>query len=264
MNDHPGTTDDLGSVDDMADLARVRALVDQESAGDPGLAPTEAYLRRLCSAAARALDASGAVVSVMTSDGVRGLVIASSQSGQVVTELQVMLGEGPSLDAYELSRPVLEPHLVHSALRRWPNFCPAAVDAGVLAMFVFPLQVGAARLGVLDIHRAAPGSLSVEELGLALTIAEVCVLSLLDGRDDPARREPSHGLDQAMAYQSELYQAQGMVMVQLGVSLGDAMARLRAHAYAADRRLADVAHDVVARKLRLDRDHPRGPGEDLP
>ena len=44
-----------------------------------------------------------------------------------------------------------------------------------------------------------------------------------------------------MADQSVLYQAQGMVMVQLGVDLAEAMARLRAHAYAVDRRLADVA-----------------------
>jgi hypothetical protein len=80
-------------------------------------------------------------------------------------------------------------------------------------------------------------------------------MTLLDGRWDgeggSARR-----LEQAIADQSELYQAQGMVKVQLGVSLGDAMARLRAHAYATDRRLSDVAREVVARRLRLDRDTP--------
>jgi len=43
-------------------------------------------------------------------------------------------------------------------------------------------------------------------------------------------------------------------MIQLGVSMIEAMARLRAYAYAQDRRLSDVARDVVARKLRLERD----------
>ena len=53
-----------------------------------------------------------------------------------------------------------------------------------------------------------------------------------------------------------LYQAQGMVMVQLGVSLGEAMSRLRAHAFAENRPLGDVAADVVARRLALQADRP--------
>ena len=45
-----------------------------------------------------------------------------------------------------------------------------------------------------------------------------------------------------------------MVMVQLGVSVIAALALLRAYAYANERSLDDVARDVVARILRLDRD----------
>jgi AmiR/NasT family two-component response regulator len=50
----------------------------------------------------------------------------------------------------------------------------------------------------------------------------------------------------------EIDQATGMLTVQLGVSAGEAFARLRAYAYSRDRRLADVAGDIVARRLRLD------------
>jgi AmiR/NasT family two-component response regulator len=42
-----------------------------------------------------------------------------------------------------------------------------------------------------------------------------------------------------------------MVMIQLGVSLAEAMSRLRAHAFAQERRLGDVARDVVARRLEF-------------
>jgi hypothetical protein len=49
-----------------------------------------------------------------------------------------------------------------------------------------------------------------------------------------------------------------MVSVQLGVSLEEAFARLRAHAFAAGALLGDVAGDVVNRNLRLRRD-PRPP-----
>jgi ANTAR domain len=41
---------------------------------------------------------------------------------------------------------------------------------------------------------------------------------------------------------------------QLGVSTTEAFARLRAYAYAQDRRLSDIAHDIVTRRLRPDPD----------
>ena len=43
-----------------------------------------------------------------------------------------------------------------------------------------------------------------------------------------------------------------MVAAQLDVSVGQALIRLRAHAFGNDRSLAEVAEDVVARKLRFD------------
>jgi hypothetical protein len=49
-----------------------------------------------------------------------------------------------------------------------------------------------------------------------------------------------------------------MVMVQLGVTLVEALARIRAHAFAENLRLTDVARDIVGRKIRLGRDEPHG------
>ena len=121
------------------------------------------------------------------------------------------------------------------------------------AVFAFPLQVGAARLGVLDVYRTDSGSLTSEELAQALTFAQVAVLMLLDGQRDASPGRAAQGLDEALAYRSTLYQAQGMVMIQLGVPLGEALVRLRAYAFANERKLSGVARDVVARRLRLDR-----------
>jgi hypothetical protein len=49
-----------------------------------------------------------------------------------------------------------------------------------------------------------------------------------------------------------VHQAAGMVAVQLGISVADALVRLRAHAYAHERPLRDLADDVVARRVRFD------------
>ncbi|MFI6243038.1 GAF and ANTAR domain-containing protein [Micromonospora sp. NPDC050795] len=212
-------------------------------------------LRRVCGAAAQALSASGAGVSVMTVDGARGATAASDPLSERFEELQFVLGEGPCIDAFATRRPVLVPDLGESgpgAGRRWPFYTPAARQAGLRAVFAFPLQIGAARLGVLDVFRTHIGPLSGTELADALAFAEVTVTTMLDQQEDAGIA----GLDDAdeIGYRSELAQAQGMVMVQLGVTIAEAMVRIRAYAYAEDRRLADVARDVVARRLRFDSD----------
>ncbi len=237
-------------------LARVVALIAQQpprpDTGD-GLA---AFLQRLCAAAVQALSGSGVSLQVMIEDGVRGLTAASDPATARVEDLQFVLGEGPCIEAFTARRPVLIPDLGDGANSRWPGYTPAAYHAGVRAVFAFPLQIGAARLGVLDVFRARPGPLTANELAQALGFAEVAVTTLLGGQDRARPGPAPDGFDQAMDSRAELFQAQGMVMVQLGVTLAEALARMRAHAYAENRTLTDVARDTVQRRLQLDRDHP--------
>nr|BFE70086.1 hypothetical protein GCM10020092_033870 [Actinoplanes digitatis] len=134
---------------------------------------------------------------------------------------------------------------------RWPGYADAVLAAGIRAIFAFPLQVGAARLGVLDLFRAEPGSLSGPELGRAFDLADEAVTILLN---DQVRGGDDWSSGEATAGPVELFQAQGMVMIQAGGTLAEAMALIRAHAYAENRRLIDVARDIIGRDLRFDRD----------
>jgi GAF domain/ANTAR domain len=211
-------------------------------------------LRSVCRAATRALSASGVGLSVMGANGAYGMATASDQATERIEELQFTFGEGPCVDAFATSRPVLVPNIADGAMRRWPVYAPAIHDAGVRAVFAFPLQVGAARLGALDVFRTRPGSLSRTELGEAFVFTDRVVTMLLDGQERVT--EDADGLDGAIENRTELFQAQGMVMVQLGVTLAEALARIRAFAYAEDRHLSDVAADIVGRRLRFDRDSP--------
>jgi GAF domain-containing protein len=92
----------------------------------------------------------------------------------------------------------------------------------------------AARLGVLDVFRGKAGSLTGDELAIALTFADVTVAALLDRQEQEAEQagpdaEPATA---ELEHHAELFQAQGMVMVQLGSALEEAMSRIRAYAYA--------------------------------
>jgi hypothetical protein len=63
------------------------------------------------------------------------------------------------------------------------------------------------------------------------------------------------GVEHTLESRFGLYQAQGMVSIQLGVPLTEAMARLRAHTYAHDRTLGAEARDIVTRTLSLQADN---------
>jgi hypothetical protein len=212
-------------------------------------------LERLCRAAARAIPASGVGLSVMTDDGVHGVVAGSDATSTMVEELQFTTGEGPCVDAVASGRPVLSADL-DQMMTRWPGYAPAARKQGVRAVFAFPLQIGALRMGAMDVYRDRPGSLLVSAVDQALAFAEVALLTVLDGQDQAPTGEPASVLQDGLTARAELYQAQGLVSAQLGVDLTGAMVRLRGYAYAHDRLLIDVAHDVVKRRLDLKSDRP--------
>lgn len=236
----------MTSIDSAGEhQAKVRDLIDRQ----PGHLD---LLQRVCRAATGALSARGTGISVMTADGTCGASACSDPASERVEELQFTLGEGPCIDAFAERRPVLTADLADAARYRWPVYAPAAQDDGVRAVFAFPLQIGAVRLGVMDIFRDRVGPLTGTELLTAFAFADVTMEALLDMEEDRQSGDVRAVLD--VGHRAELFQAQGMVMVQLGVSIGEALVRLRAYAYAENRRLEDVAHDVVNRRLRLDSD----------
>lgn len=241
--------------DRRARLARANQLIDDEPPAPDSPSGTPGRLERLCSALARALPASGVGLSLLTADtNGGGTVAASDARSRSLEELQFTLGEGPCIDAYASRRPVLEPDLQTHGSRRWPGYGPAAQEHGVRAVFAFPLQVGAARAGALDIYREEAGPLTPEALTQAFTFADVAMGVLVDGQARVGADASFPDLDDAMANRLEVYQAQGMVMVDLGVGIEEAMARLRAHSFAVERAIGDVAKDIVSGKLVLERD----------
>ena len=207
---------------------------------------------RLCGAAVELLDLRGAGMSLIVDGELRGTAGVSDPGIAAVQELQLELGEGPCYAAWMAGEPVLEADLAGPGTRRWPAFAAAAEAAGVRAVFAFPLHVGAIRIGVLILYRGRPGLLTVEELARGLVLADVAtqiVLGLQAGADGEALHQQ---LANEPAHWAEVHQATGIVSVQLGVPLDEALVRLRAHAFGAGRTLRSVARAVVDGELRLD------------
>jgi hypothetical protein len=208
--------------------------------------------KRLCEVCAEVTEMSGAGIMLMSGERPRGSLCTTNTVSALIEQLQYGLGEGPCVDAYRQDRPVLEPDLAHPTTLRWLAFAPPAIEAGVLAVFGFPLQVGSVRLGALNVYRDRSGPLTDEQHADALVMSDVAAqaILLLQAKAPPGKLAAE--LEEGADFQYVVHQASGMVAAQLEVSVTQALIRLWAHAFGNGRPLAEVADDVVARRLRFD------------
>jgi hypothetical protein len=226
---------------------RRERIVAQLLRGAPELAT-----KRLCEVCVELTGMSGAGIMLMDGDLPRGSVCTTNKVSTTIEELQYALGEGPCVDAHNYGRPVLEPDLAEPRTPRWAAFAGPALDAGVRAIFGFPLHVGAVRLGALSLYCDRPGSLTAEQHADSIVAADVATYAVLALQANAAPGQLAAELEAGADFGYVVHQASGMVSAQLDVSVGQALVRLRAHAFGNERRLADVARDVVAGTLRFD------------
>ncbi len=135
--------------------------------------------KRLCQVCAQAVAVSGAGIMLMWADSPEGSLCTTNKMSDLIEQLQYALGEGPCVDAYRQDWPVFEPDLANPVTSRWPAFSPPAIEAGARAVFGFPLQLGAARLGALNLCRDRPGPLSDDQHADALVMAGIAAQSVL-------------------------------------------------------------------------------------
>ena len=231
----------------MAGERRLRILAQLFDGGT-----SELQTKRLCGVGAEITGTSGAGIMLMSGDVPRGSVCTTNDVSALIEQLQYEFGEGPCVDAYNRDRPVLEPDLSHPSVPRWLAFTGPAVEAGVRAIFGFPLRVGGVRLGALNLYCDRSGALTDDQHADALVMADVVAQAVLVLQANAPPGGLAAELEAGADFHYVVHQAAGMVAVQLDGSVGQALIRLRAYAFGNDRPLAEVAEDVVARRIRFD------------
>ncbi|MFZ0122416.1 MAG: ANTAR domain-containing protein [Pseudonocardiaceae bacterium] len=210
-------------------------------------------LRSLCQAVVGRLPVSGVAVSVRSARVVSEVLCAVGSLSRELEELQLTVGEGPSLQVLAGGPSVLVGELdCAEAQVRWPLFAPAAVEAGARALCVLPLRLGAIRVGAFVLAADRPGPLAAQDLAEGWVFAEFALRLVLDeqaGIDSPGGYPVD---DELSGSRPEIHQATGMISVQLGVGIAEALSRLRARAFAEGRPLSELAADVVTRRRRFD------------
>ncbi|MFF1379521.1 GAF and ANTAR domain-containing protein [Streptomyces sp. NPDC058308] len=207
---------------------------------------------------ARALGVDGVAVSVTFGNGHNELLWSTPGTSTRLEDLQFTLGQGPGPEAAASGTAVSVPDLAREPADRWPVLLPEALALGIRAVFCLPLRVGSACLGALTLQRATAGPAQEEPLPDAWIVTHALSAALIqDGESWEAFGAAEDG---SHFYRAAVHQAAGMISVQVGISLAEALIRLRAYAFRQGRPLNEVADDVVARRVRFHQDDGDEPG----
>jgi hypothetical protein len=225
-----------------------RTWTAEASTADGGLLPD-----LLARVAASVLSVDAAGLSLMRGPGLRLPLGSSGEDAATAERLQFTTGEGPCFEAHDEGRPVT---VTPAKLReRWPvlaeqHLTRTPFQAGLST----PLRRGAERFGVLDLYLRRPEAPQGHDVIAAQLIAEVIagvLLETLDATDAPGAAAEAW-LDSPAAHRRrDVWVAVGMANLSLRLPSDDALATLRARAYARGQTLDDLAHEVVEGRFDL-------------
>jgi len=185
----------------------------------------------------------GAVLTVCNGSGVESLVAASDARARQSHEIDVAVGEGPSWEA--LRGRASQAGGVDFE-RRWPRFGAAAAEHGVHAAAGIPLRLSGSglRASLTVVGATEPslaGVVNLTEIGEVLTGTVLCAPRVVRAGAHP----PGLELFEDEDFLPALHQAAGALHERCGWDAEDAVALLRAHAFAEDRPVAEVAAEVL-------------------
>jgi hypothetical protein len=229
-------------IDRLIDLYEELAQREQIGTGSP----------TLCVVAAEFIRVSGAGIAILPTGGSMTSLCASNGVAKELMDLELTLGEGPSVDACSADAVIAEPDLNSQQRRGWISYGPLAHAAGARAVFGVPVRIGAIRLGALCLFDHRAGSLSEAQSSDAHLMASVVGRAVLALQAGAPPHSIADELVQRGSFDFTVHQAAGMVAVQGAMPVGEALARLRAHAFATSVTAPTLASRIVYRETHFD------------
>ena len=206
----------------------------------------------LCSVAAEFTNFDGANIALLLESKQLTSLCSSNAASNALLELEITLGEGPTTDACASDDVICVDHLGDENETRWLTYAPMALANGAASVYAFPISIGAACLGALTLFRWETKALSEEQESDAYLMASVVARAILDLQAGAPRGSIATQLEREAHFDFTVHQAAGMVAVQGSLTLSDALVALRAHAFASNRGLSELAARVVMRRIRYE------------
>ena len=194
------------------------------------------------------LDVGAAGLMLAAPDGKLRVMASSSEAMRVLELFEIQAQQGPCLDCFRTGKPVINQDLV-ATRDRWPRFTTEALAAGFHSVHALPMRLRGRVIGALNLFHPEPGAMRQADVDAAQAFADVATIAILQHRAAAEAHALNEQLNGALNTRIVIEQAKGVVAERQGVDMERSFATLRNHARNHNRRLAEVATDVIAGSL---------------
>jgi GAF domain-containing protein len=207
------------------------------------------YLDRLlqCTTGVIGADAGGVMLAAQDGDARLQVLSSTSESMRMLELFELQRQEGPCIDCHVLGEQVIVEDL--EASRRWPMFAPLALERGYRSVYALPLRLRGVTIGALNLFRVEPGPVAAEHLRAAQAFADMATIGIMQQRAVHESRELAGQLQLALHSRVVIEQAKGLLAERLACELDQAYQLIRWYGRNNNRRLREVAAEVVAGTL---------------
>ncbi|HEY2332772.1 MAG TPA: GAF and ANTAR domain-containing protein [Acidimicrobiales bacterium] len=220
-----------------------RFLVTQVTLGD-----TLRHVAEIAISAIPGADIAG--ISMLGQDGKPTTGVYTDEASPLIDAGQYLRGQGPCLDAWSQQRPILVAD-VRLAGDAYPDFAEHAVAYGIHSTLSLPLAAGSEGLGALNLYSRRSQGFSEADLGIGMEIAATASIVLANATAYWAAFELSEQLSEAMRSRALIEQAKGVIMASVGCSADVAFDMLRQQSQSENRKLREIAEELVRRQDRM-------------
>ncbi len=193
-------------------------------------------------------DVHAAGIMLAAPDGDLRVIASSSEAMRVLELFEVQSAQGPCYDAFHTGVAVAVGDL-RELSGRWPRFAVEALEAGFASVHALPMHLRGHVIGALNLFNVERGAISTADITAMQALADVATIAVLSHRAVLEAQVVNEQLTHALNSRVVIEQAKGMVAERCQIGIDQAFNRMRFHARNHNRRLADVASDVITGQL---------------
>jgi transcriptional regulator with GAF, ATPase, and Fis domain len=202
------------------------------------------FLHTLATRSVELLDADAAGIMLADPNGCLHVMASSTEEARLLELYELQNNEGPCLDCYRTGRPIARDD--QSAMRSsWPAFTTELQGLGFHSAQALPMRLRDNTIGALNLFRLEPGQLTHADLLIGQAMADVATVGLIQERAITASEQLATQLQTALHSRVQLEQAKGVLAQRAGLPMDEAFQVMRAYARSHNRRLSDVAAQII-------------------
>jgi GAF domain-containing protein len=204
-------------------------------------------VRRIAELAVESTGAAYAGVTMLVDGSVETGVFTDPTSPEI-DRAQYDTGEGPCLDAFRTG----EIYRIASTVDDgpWPAFRAACRQHGIASTASFPIEIDNVRHGALNLYATTVDAFTSDEIHLGRSFAAQAGVVMAYARSYWNAKTASEHLEAALAHRAEIEQAKGIIIGATGATPDEAFEILVKQSQHENRKLRDVAIDLVNSKVR--------------